>query len=93
MATPALTDEEVRRFEYGSKIQLTAWYSYTALLWALKGTMLCFFKRMTTGLWQTRLVKWIGIACIISYIAVVCTVRKSYARRRRRQPCLEVLTY
>ncbi|KAI1270257.1 hypothetical protein F5Y18DRAFT_421746 [Xylariaceae sp. FL1019] len=69
-----LTDVEIARFEYGSKLELLAWYSYTALLWSLKGTMLCFFQRMTIGLWQHRLVKWIGLGCVLSYMAVFLTV-------------------
>ncbi|KAI0156869.1 hypothetical protein GGR57DRAFT_501257 [Xylariaceae sp. FL1272] len=69
-----LTDAEVARFETGSKIEVLAWYSYTALLWSLKGTMLCFFQRLTIGLWQQRLVKWIGVACVISYVAVFLTL-------------------
>ncbi|KAH6649021.1 hypothetical protein BKA67DRAFT_379552 [Truncatella angustata] len=73
-ATRALTEEEIAQYEYGSKIELVAWYSYTALIWCLKGTMLCFFKRMTTGLWQHRLVKWLMWACVASYIAVFLTI-------------------
>ncbi|KAH7311444.1 hypothetical protein B0I35DRAFT_514219 [Stachybotrys elegans] len=69
-----LTPDDIRQFTDGSKLQITAWYSYTALLWCLKGTMLCFFKRMSTGLWQSRLIKWLGWACVVSYIAVVITI-------------------
>jgi hypothetical protein len=58
------------------------------VIWCLKGTVLCFFNRLTyvfpkvgssfltqdrIGLWQHRFVKWLGIACVISYIAVVFT--------------------
>lgn len=34
-------------FDFGSKEQLAAWYSYTALIWSMKGTMLFFFHRLT----------------------------------------------
>lgn len=37
--------------------------------------MLCFFKRVTMGLWQEKLVYWLMWACGISYCAVVLTVR------------------
>ncbi|KAH8900345.1 hypothetical protein GQ53DRAFT_613908, partial [Thozetella sp. PMI_491] len=70
----ALTNDEIQQFEYGSKEQLAAWYSYTALIWCLKGTMLCFFKRVTTGLWQSRLVTWLMYVCGISYLAVLLTI-------------------
>lgn len=42
-----LTSDEIATFVYGSKEQLAAWYSYTALIWAMKGTMLFFFDRLT----------------------------------------------
>ncbi|CAI6335580.1 unnamed protein product [Periconia digitata] len=72
--TRKLTNEEIHQYTVGSKLQLTAWYSYTALLWCLKGTMLAFFRRITTGLWHARIVRWMSYACGISYIAVVLTV-------------------
>jgi hypothetical protein len=75
----ALSDEDIASYEFGSKVELVAWYSYTALIWALKGTMLCFFHRMTTGLWQHRLVKWISYVCVASYVAVFLTVSRSHA--------------
>ena len=43
----ALTAAEIARFEFGSEEQLAARYSYTALIWCMKGTMLCFFNRLT----------------------------------------------
>ncbi|KAH8672650.1 hypothetical protein BGZ60DRAFT_282835 [Tricladium varicosporioides] len=72
--TRTLTPEEIAQFEFGSKEQLAAWYSYTALIWAMKGTMLFFFDRLTIGLWQHRYVKWLSVGCILSYIAVVLTL-------------------
>ncbi|KAH8198270.1 hypothetical protein TruAng_007568 [Truncatella angustata] len=72
--TQTLSDADIAQFTLGSKLQLTAWYSYTALLWCLKGTMLCFFDRITTGLWQARLVKWLKYICAVTYVAVFLTV-------------------
>lgn len=37
--------------------------------------MLFFFRRITTGLWQARLVRWLIWACLSSYLAVLLTVR------------------
>ncbi|KAJ0383510.1 hypothetical protein COL922a_010354 [Colletotrichum nupharicola] len=37
-----LNDEEVARLVEGSKFQQVAWYSYTAYLWSMKGTLLFF---------------------------------------------------
>ena len=47
LATKTLTDQEIATFEFGSKQQLAAWYSYTALIWTMKATMLFFFHRLT----------------------------------------------
>ncbi|CZR67962.1 related to integral membrane protein PTH11 [Phialocephala subalpina] len=72
--TKTLTDEEIAKYEFGSKEQLGAWYSYTALIWTMKATMLFFFDRLTIGLWQHKYVKWLAIICGVSYLAVVLTV-------------------
>ncbi|EKJ68847.1 hypothetical protein FPSE_10967 [Fusarium pseudograminearum CS3096] len=69
-----LTDSEIREYELGSKFQLVAWYSYTALIWSLKGTMLCFFARMTIGTWHKSFVQVVSILCGITYAAVVLTI-------------------
>jgi len=58
----------------GSKQQLLAWYSYSSLVWCLKGTMVCFFMRMTAGVASRKSVVWIGYACIVTYVAVELTV-------------------
>ncbi|CAJ2511284.1 Uu.00g069090.m01.CDS01 [Anthostomella pinea] len=72
--TRTLTAEEIAQFEFGSREELAAWYSYTALIWCLKGTMLCFFKRMTMGSTHNKLVNWLMGACAASYAAVFLTV-------------------
>ncbi|KAJ0132742.1 hypothetical protein HZ326_24176 [Fusarium oxysporum f. sp. albedinis] len=37
-----LSDPEIDRLVYGSKLQEAAWYCYTAYLWCLKGALLFF---------------------------------------------------
>ena len=39
---PNVTADDIIRYTYGSKLELTAWYSYTALIWCMKFTMLFF---------------------------------------------------
>ncbi|KAH7007287.1 hypothetical protein EDB80DRAFT_645567 [Ilyonectria destructans] len=70
----ALSAKDLEEYVRGSKLQLTAWYSYTALIWSLKGTMLCFFSRMTIGTWHNMFVKGVSIASGLSYIAVFLTI-------------------
>ncbi|SCO50611.1 related to integral membrane protein PTH11 [Fusarium fujikuroi] len=69
-----LTQDEIHEYETGSKLELAAWYAYTALIWSLKGTMLCFFSRMTIGTWHNMLVKSVSILCALSYLAVFLTI-------------------
>ncbi|KAH7129166.1 hypothetical protein EDB81DRAFT_907114 [Dactylonectria macrodidyma] len=69
-----ISDHDLADFIRGSKLQLAAWYSYTALIWSLKGTMLCFFSRMTIGTWHNMFVKGVSIASGLSYIAVFLTI-------------------
>ncbi|KAI1860683.1 uncharacterized protein JN550_011408 [Neoarthrinium moseri] len=72
--TRPLSDEEVAQYRIGSICQFTAWFTYSALLWSLKGVMLCFFKRLTMGLWQARLTNWLMWICAGSYFVVLLTV-------------------
>ncbi|TVY63196.1 hypothetical protein Focb16_v015178 [Fusarium oxysporum f. sp. cubense] len=69
-----LTKDDIHEYETGSKLELAAWYAYTALIWSLKGTMLCFFSRMTIGTWHNMFVKTVSVLCAVSYLAVFLTV-------------------
>ncbi|GME58533.1 transcriptional regulatory protein [Neofusicoccum parvum] len=69
-----LTDSEIDRLRYGSKMQLAAWYSYTALIWCMKATMLFFYKRLTFGLWQHKALRYLAWFTALSYMAVVLTI-------------------
>ncbi|KAF5511996.1 hypothetical protein CGCA056_v011731 [Colletotrichum aenigma] len=70
-----LNDEEVARLVEGSKFQQVAWYSYTAYLWSMKGTLLFFYRRMTFDLWQhARVLTYLTWFTIAAYLAVVGTI-------------------
>ncbi|EKG12260.1 hypothetical protein MPH_10565 [Macrophomina phaseolina MS6] len=73
-AIDQLTDAEIDRLAYGSKMQLAAWYSYTALIWCMKATMLFFYNRLTFGLWQHKALKYLAWFTALSYVAVVLTI-------------------
>ncbi|EGU83007.1 hypothetical protein FOXB_06560 [Fusarium oxysporum f. sp. conglutinans Fo5176] len=72
--THTLTKDEINEYETGSKLELAAWYAYTALIWSLKGTMLCFFSRTTIGTWHNMFVKTVSVLCAVSYLAVFLTI-------------------
>ena len=51
-----MTDDEIAKFEFGSKCLLMGWNFYVTLIWALKGCMLCFYNRITyvhRGMWPS----------------------------------------
>jgi hypothetical protein len=40
----------------------------------MKAAMLFFFHRLTVGLWQHKWIKWIGLVCGVTYLAVFLTI-------------------
>ncbi|GME33782.1 putative cation diffusion facilitator 1 protein [Neofusicoccum parvum] len=76
--TPTIVDglsgDQIQELIYGSKCQTAAWYSYTALIWCMKFTMLFFYKRLTMGTWQNRMIKYLFWLCGVTYLAVFLTI-------------------
>jgi hypothetical protein len=68
------TPAERRQVIFGSKMQLFAWYTYTALVWGLKACMLFFLNRLTFGLPSQNFVKALAITCVVTYVAVFLTI-------------------
>ncbi|KAF2163906.1 hypothetical protein M409DRAFT_25683 [Zasmidium cellare ATCC 36951] len=62
---------------HGSKMELVAWYTYTALIWGLKGCMLFFYNRLTFGLTQQTVVKALAVVSFLTYIAMFLTISLS----------------
>ncbi|GAB7324987.1 hypothetical protein MBLNU13_g08792t1 [Cladosporium sp. NU13] len=57
----------------GSKIQIAGWTIYGTLLWALKGSLLVFYTRLTAGLgrnYEIRIYVGYGVV-IVSYLVVI----------------------
>ncbi|KAH6894372.1 hypothetical protein B0T10DRAFT_250609 [Thelonectria olida] len=69
-----LSDEEIAKLVFGSKCLLAGWNFYVTLIWCLKGTILCFYSRMTLGLKQQKIVKWTSYATIVAYIGVLSVI-------------------
>jgi len=69
-----LSKEQIARFEFGSKCLLMGWNFYVTLIWCLKGSMLCFYNRMTLGLRQQIFVKWTGVACVFAFAGVMGSI-------------------
>ncbi|TVY15980.1 hypothetical protein LARI1_G006733 [Lachnellula arida] len=67
----ALSDHTAARYKVGSQSLFCAWISYVSLIWALKASLLCFYSRITLGLWQLKLVKIMAYISFVAYIAVM----------------------
>ncbi|KKY19663.1 putative mg2+ transporter zinc transport protein [Diplodia seriata] len=70
----AMTSAELHSVSKGSKYELVAWFSYSALIWSMKATMLFFYRRLTFGLWQQRLVRYLTLSCALTYVGVLATI-------------------
>jgi hypothetical protein len=70
----AMSPSDLQEVVTGSRLQLLAWYSYTALIWTLKACMLFFFGRLTSGLRMQTYVRYMSAVLILSYIAVFLTI-------------------
>ncbi|KAK7991822.1 hypothetical protein PG988_000616 [Apiospora saccharicola] len=69
-----LNPEEIAKMEAGSKYLLAGWCFYVTLIWCLKGTMLCFFHRITEGLRLQRFVKLLSLLCVLAYIVMLAVI-------------------
>ncbi|CAM1501955.1 Fc.00g039390.m01.CDS01 [Cosmosporella sp. VM-42] len=69
-----LTDAEIAKLEFGSKCLLAGWNFYVSLIWCLKGSILCFYHRMTLGLKQQKVVKWTQLATILAFVGVLAVI-------------------
>ena len=70
----AMSPSDLHEVVLGSRLQLLAWYSYTALIWGLKGCMLFFLGRLTSGLKMQTYVRYLSGVMVLSYIAVFLTI-------------------
>lgn len=70
----SMSEHERQNVITGSRLELLAWYSYTALIWALKACMLFFFTRLTSGLSMQTYVRYLSVGIALSYVAVFLTI-------------------
>ncbi|KAF4540326.1 uncharacterized protein LTHEOB_9422 [Lasiodiplodia theobromae] len=70
----ALTDAQVYSLGIGSKALFSAWISYICLIWCLKGSVLFFYNRLTKGLKEQRLVRWLAIGVGASFLAMILQI-------------------
>lgn len=73
-AVGELSAGDIKRLESGSKVELTAWYSYISLIWCLKFSMLFFYRRLTVGSFQQKLVTYLFWMTGVTYLALFAVV-------------------
>lgn len=72
-----MTAKELHTVSRGSKITSIGWYTYPMMLWSMKFVMVFFYRRLTKGLWEERLIKPVAALCLFSYVGVFLTVTVS----------------
>ncbi|KAG0638740.1 hypothetical protein HOY80DRAFT_1009962 [Tuber brumale] len=68
-----MSEEEVQRRVFGSKMFMVGWFSYSGAMWVLKLCMVFFFARITVGLRRQVWITAAYVAVGMSYF-VVCLV-------------------
>ncbi|KAG8624724.1 hypothetical protein KVT40_007791 [Elsinoe batatas] len=71
---PAMTQSDIQSITSGSKFQFSAWYTYTSMIWSMKASMLFFYRRLTFNSLQQRLVQWIALSLLVTYLINILTI-------------------
>ena len=66
-----LTEKQIAELTLGSKAQWAAWFTYTGMIWSMKFCVLFFYKRLTIGTLQHRMIPWLMAICGLSWLVVV----------------------
>ncbi|KAG0131082.1 hypothetical protein HOY82DRAFT_670202 [Tuber indicum] len=77
-----MSEEEVQRRVFGSKMFMVGWFSYSGAMWVLKLCMVFFFARITVGLrrqvWITAAYVVVGMSyfviCLVLFLTCRCVV-------------------
>ncbi|RPA91835.1 hypothetical protein L873DRAFT_265629 [Choiromyces venosus 120613-1] len=74
-----MSEEEVQRRVFGSKMFMVGWFTYSGAMWVLKLCMVFFFARITVGLrrqiWITGAYVVVGISYFIICLVLFLTCR------------------
>ncbi|KAF4500134.1 integral membrane PTH11 [Fusarium agapanthi] len=69
--TSDLSEEDRKKWAYGSQMFLLGLTGYVVILWTLKFNMLCFYSRVVRGLWTERFVKPLMIGIALSVVVII----------------------
>ncbi|KAH8703898.1 hypothetical protein BGW36DRAFT_423441 [Talaromyces proteolyticus] len=68
------SEAEIKRMATGSKLVIVGWFMYVSIIWSLKGSVLFYYERLTSGIFQRKTVRLSAIVCCLSYVVVVFTI-------------------
>ncbi|KAF7956167.1 hypothetical protein EAE96_005087 [Botrytis aclada] len=66
---PFVTAQQAHDFTIGSKCLFLAWICFITLTWTLKAILLSLYHRLTLGLRQHKMIKFVSAFCIASWTA------------------------
>ncbi|EWG53526.1 hypothetical protein FVEG_11941 [Fusarium verticillioides 7600] len=69
-----MSEEDSKKWAYGSQMFLLGLTGYVVILWTLKFNMLCFYSRVVRGLWTERFVKPLMVMVILSVVVIIITL-------------------
>lgn len=65
------TPELAARYEFGSKMFIIGWLTYTSFIWTLKLCMLFLLQRLTQSLWTSKFVKPLMVVAVILWVVIM----------------------
>ncbi|KAF5868247.1 uncharacterized protein Bfra_007444 [Botrytis fragariae] len=66
---PLVTAQQAHDFRIGSKCLFLAWICFITLTWTLKAILLSLYHRLTLGLQQHKMIKFVAAFCVVSWTA------------------------
>ncbi|KAF5562813.1 integral membrane protein PTH11, partial [Fusarium phyllophilum] len=69
-----MSEEDRKKWAYGSQMFLLGLTGYVVILWTLKFNMLCFYSRVVRDLWTERFVKPLMVVVVLSVVVIIITL-------------------
>ncbi|UPX18149.1 uncharacterized protein EKO05_0008459 [Ascochyta rabiei] len=64
-----LTERQVERASYGSKLYIITLYAYIAMVFSLKAVVIILYRRLAFGNWQKKLLNFTVAICIVGFVS------------------------
>ncbi|EKG17905.1 hypothetical protein MPH_04854 [Macrophomina phaseolina MS6] len=70
----ALDPATIESLRKGSKALFAAWFTYVSLIWTLKGQVLGYYDKLTTGTREHKWVKVMAVVCFLSWLSLMLLI-------------------